>query len=619
MGALPFMRGRDFRIHSMKLLTPLALAVIALLSLAAGLFGVRAARTSPAAFALEITLASSATGRAQLFYDRGRGMSEAESVWLTVVRSERALTYRLPLPAGRYTGFRFDPLDRYADFRIVGAPRLVSSAGRVVRPIALSSFTAAHQIASLRVEGESLRVTVEPGGGDPQLSFECAPPAVLELTGAELAAVFAVRGLGTFLVLAGILAILGRGLSAPAESSYGQRWAAALRAAPAWLVVAVCAGIVYARQPERLTHPQFWAEDSVIFYQGALLRGWDAFIDPYAGYHHLVPRLTAAAAQLVHPKWAPTLFALVSLGGTLYVAARTLSARCPLPRHPGYALAVVLVPEAWEVLLNICNLQWFFFGGFALLLISRDPARWWQVAHDALIAVLLGLTGPFSIVFAPLFLWRAAVRRTTASAWLAVLVGLCAAVQLWTIWRNPMPVDQVAIAYQSALAAPGMRLTAALFVGAFVPADYPLAVESLLGVVAIAGLGALALRRGPLRQERIWLAAAALLLLAVSLYRCRFTLPELCHAGFATRYFYPILMIVLWLLLAATADARRWVARGAAVVLVWALAVNLPRLRVEAYPDFRWQDQADAILTGQAVEIPVNPEGWAVRLPERKR
>ncbi|MEO5959314.1 MAG: hypothetical protein ABIR80_09370, partial [Opitutaceae bacterium] len=305
------------------------------------------------------------------------------------------------------------------------------------------------------------------------------------------------------------------------------RW---LFAPPLPVTLAVCALVLFARRPESWLNPQFWAEDAY-FYERAYAIGRDAFRLPYAGYLHLIPRIVAAMSVLLDPLWAPAFFAACSAALTLYVAARTQSGRCPIPRVAVSALAVVLVPDAFEVLHNIVNIQWVLAGGLVLLLLAADPESWSEYAHDFAAAVLLGLTGPFSIMLAPLFLWRAAVRRTRASVALAVVVTLCGAVQAWQIWRDAAVAPEAAHVASAILAVPGMRIVASLVAGYLVPRDFSRPVEIALGVFMVAGLAALAGYRGPARAERGRLAMAIVIFLGGSLFRCRHLLPDLTRAG----------------------------------------------------------------------------------------
>ena len=603
----------------MKFFSPFGLVLAALVSLATAAFLLSDATPAPPLFFLEVRLASSTAGRAQLFYDSGAGLREADSMQVSLVRSAVPLLYRFPLPSGTYRALRFDPNDRDGTVIIDGPLRLVAPGGRIVRVLTYPELQATGQIQSTRVRAGQLEIVITPGGVDPQLVVAFSPPLDLRPSWLDLRTGFFLRSGAFFLALSLLLFALDHAPPTPALTPW-RRLAHFAAQPPLWLTLAACAAVLATRRPEAFSNPQFWAEDSVVFFKDAYLRGAAALFEPYAGYHLAIPRLSAAAAMAFDPRWAPALFATVTLVGTLYVAARTQSARCPLPSHAGCALAVVLVPDAYEVLLNVTNLQWFIAGALVLLLISTDATRWSHAVHDGLAAVLFGLTGPFSILLCGLFVLRAWTRRTRASLALAALVTTCAAIQVWTIWRNPhgmdphgMAVDR--IAYEALVGVPGMRITASLLTGWLVPADYPRAVETVLGVFALAGLAALGARRGPHRAERIWMALAATALLAGSLYRCRYVLVPLCNATFGSRYFYPIVMIVLWLLLAATNDPRRWLARTATAILLWSLLINLPRLRENAFPNLHWSHYAQQISDGLAVDVPVNPEPWIMSLP----
>lgn len=391
------------------------------------------------------------------------------------------------------------------------------------------------------------------------------------------------------------------------------------RRPPIEFTLIVCAVILGARRPELIRHPQFWAEDGTDFFFPAWERGARALTEPYAGYLHTTQRLVSALAVQFDPRWAPGIFVAATLALTLYVAARTQSSRFPFRPHFAYALAVVLVPDAFEVLLFLVNVQWVLAGGLLLLLISADPRRWWQYLHDIVAAGLLGLTGPFSILFLPLFFWRALQRRTTASFVVLVIVAVCAAIQGWTICKYLGGTLEHPVAAERLLAVPGLRVLGSLFVGTFVSSDYPLAVGTLLGVLTLALVAALAVRPGPARMERLWLAVAFLALTAASLFRCRDVLPQLCQATFGSRYFFATQVIVLWLVAAAMDDDRRWLARTAFAALLWMVAVNLPRLHENALTDLHWKDEAARLRTGEAVTVPVNPAGWSFTVSPRRR
>ena len=254
---------------------------------------------------------------------------------------------------------------------------------------------------------------------------------------------------------------------------------------PLWVTLIVCALILAARRPAQIRNPQLWAEEGKIWYAEAYTLGARALARSFGGYLNTTQRVVAAVSQWADPAWVPAIFVAAAFLITLYVAARTQSARFPLPPHVGYALAVVLVPDTFEVLLLLNNIDRVTAAGFVLVLISKDARRWWEHAHDSAAALLFGLTGPYSVVFAPLFVWRALRRRTRASFLLAVLGIGCALTQgiLIVLHEKGRLADEgpVAMGYgefepRKLVAVPGMRIAGSLLAGSRVPADYPLKV-----------------------------------------------------------------------------------------------------------------------------------------------
>ncbi|MFZ1054213.1 MAG: hypothetical protein WAN79_00950, partial [Opitutaceae bacterium] len=297
----------------------------------------------------------------------------------------------------------------------------------------------------------------------------------------------------------------------PAGLTTGGRATRLLADPPNAAVLFVCAAILGLRRAGAFTNPQFWAEDGY-FYERARSVGWHSLFVPYNGYLHLVPRSAAIVAANADPALVPSIFVGFAALFTLYVASRTLSPRCPLPRYAGLAaFAVVLVPDTYEVLLNLVNLQWVLAGGLVLLLVSRDPSGWGPWVHDLAASVALGLTGPFSIVLAPLFLWRAWMRRTRASALLAAAVAACAVAQAYCVHISPPGEPGVPGGWgvsRLLLPAIGRRIGGSLLLGSLVPGEAAIGIGTVAGLATLAAIGFLALRPGPARRERCVLGIA---------------------------------------------------------------------------------------------------------------
>lgn len=174
-------------------------------------------------------------------------------------------------------------------------------------------------------------------------------------------------------------------------------------------IFAVTLGLTFARMPLRLTQGFLWAEDATIFLKGGYEAGFTSIFAPYAGYLHAVPRLIVALyASVGSPDHAPLVLAWICaimlaggatlLFGAVYRQLGRLGAMC-------FALALILVPQDGEIWLTVTNLQWVL-GPVLLVLLWREfltepmlPARVFYL--DAVLIVLLTLTGPFGLVFSP--------------------------------------------------------------------------------------------------------------------------------------------------------------------------------------------------------------------------
>lgn len=370
--------------------------------------------------------------------------------------------------------------------------------------------------------------------------------------------------------------------------------------------LAACAAIPALRKPDQITCPQSWAEDGFFYHQYFFI-GWRTLIEPYSGYLHTIPRLIAGVSSWFHPRLVPAWFVSCALAAILYVASSALSPR------PALALAIVLVPDAFEVLLNVTNMQWVLAEGFMLLLIEADAKTWLERIHDVMAAVLPGLTGSFCILPAPFFLARALQRKTVWSWILTGIVATVSTIQLGYILQYHEPQQPGAVVWSEGVAAVGMRVASSLSAGIWLKPTLAQSLRWVLTTVSIAVVLTTAFRKGQNRWRRIALAGTSLVFVLAGVYRCRWALPSLNHAGYGSRYFFPIQMALLWLLASALSEAGRW-RWFAASLLTVAAAANLACMREPPSVDFHWANSTQRIRNGEAVIIPINPAGWTIRL-----
>jgi hypothetical protein len=240
----------------------------------------------------------------------------------------------------------------------------------------------------------------------------------------------------------------GQGAAPAVRWSHGQRSiAVALMSIPVWVWVGLAAfGILFLRRPDVLTNAQFYAEDGPIFYLGALLDGASSLVRSYAGYLHLVPRLVALLEAAAPVAWAPTVANTISFVIAAGIAAYVASDRLTTVLRGRWlrvtaALTFVLLPATHEVFGTMTNVQWLLGIYLVLAVAQTDPVSRLQAATDRIALAAASLTGPMSIVIAPLHLVRLAKRRDRTSAWQAAAVSIAALIQAFVLSRSGRPVS----------------------------------------------------------------------------------------------------------------------------------------------------------------------------------
>ena len=196
-----------------------------------------------------------------------------------------------------------------------------------------------------------------------------------------------------------------------------------------FLTLLALATILFFRRPDMLLNPQFWEEDGAIFFRQNYESGFNALFIPYAKYIHLIPRLVAYVASFFPVALAPAIYAYATLAMTLGIGAKLMSSRLELPYKPLLVVAIALVPTGGEVILNLTNIHWYSALLLTALVLQKPPTTRGQMTSDFILLGLAGLTGPFIIAFAPLFLLRWVVRWDNYSTYLACGALLLAGIQ----------------------------------------------------------------------------------------------------------------------------------------------------------------------------------------------
>ena len=395
--------------------------------------------------------------------------------------------------------------------------------------------------------------------------------------------------------------------------------------------------LIVARNPTFFTHPQFWAEDGVVWYAQAYNSGWlHSIFVPQAGYLCTVQRLVVGISLLMHLEYAALPMMLWGLLAQALPVPILLSSRCrpwgPLSTRLIFAFVYVAIPNAQDVHVVCTNSQWHLATAALLLAFAAAPRTAWQRIFDLTVLVLCVLSGPFAIVilpFAAAFWW---IRR---QRWSLLVVAVLTTGSLIQLCVMQFHKAQRIIPYQGA--PPHLGATPALFI-------------RMLGIDVFAG-ALLGSNRYQARAPFIVAFAVFTVGLVVCSYCFRFASVEArlssvcCFAFFVAGLLKPLTLPVdgsLWQGIAGQPELRYWffpslpflfaivwcvgLARSRTIRLISiAMALLLCvgivhdwKIRSVANPQFYAAVKAfDEAPHGAHVMIPINPIGWTMRLVKK--
>ena len=376
----------------------------------------------------------------------------------------------------------------------------------------------------------------------------------------------------------------------------------------------------FLQKPWALLHAQLWAEDGSVHLVDQTLYGAGAIVRPYRGYLHLIPRLIAwTAAHLTGVVHWPFVYNLLALLVVTGVYLRYASPRLRLPGKPWIILGFALVAINGEVFLNITNLHWVTsFLILAQFLIDRpkSPLSW---GLDLLVLAVAGLTGPFIIVYFPLFVWRCWRERDAYSTSMGAVALACALIQGYFVKTQGAQYFTPALHSNPVMlvAMVGLRLFAWPYLGPAIGMAMGIKAMALVALLGIGLVVASAVRPGPSRTLRLEILAALVMIGAVCMYRIRpdtWINPDLDNGD---SYFYIPKVLVLWLVIWTFTDAPRWARLATKSACILGLLLNATSFTKESPPDFDWAGQCYAVVQGIPAQIPTLPEGWVLQYPGR--
>lgn len=197
--------------------------------------------------------------------------------------------------------------------------------------------------------------------------------------------------------------------------------------------------ILILRLPEALLHAEFFSDDGVL-YSDALARGGATLFETYAGYLVIGQRAVVVLELFVPPAYAPVVGNAMALAATAAVAAYLVTASFPWSRPFSAALAAVLLlaPSNRDLIGTLSHVQWSIAAWLALVPLAKPPESKIGRASETVGLVAAGFTGPFAILFLPLYLFGPRRRL--------VALGLVAIVQAFVVLNSVRrPAEELAL------------------------------------------------------------------------------------------------------------------------------------------------------------------------------
>jgi hypothetical protein len=421
-------------------------------------------------------------------------------------------------------------------------------------------------------------------------------------------------------------------VSDPASSRY--RW-------QVWGFLVLALLLLLTRRPDVFTNPQFFAEDGVWYSQAYNQGGLNVLFKPNAGYQHLLPRIVGALVQPLPLAMAPLAFNIVGLLVRLLPVALLLSSRFDtlIPsRLARYFLAVYLVaiPNSSELYAILTNVNWHLALAHGMIFVARPDSRPAWRTFDIGLAIIAGLSGPFSILLTVIGAIRWYLRREPSILLLTVITAICGVVQIICLLfftpegsRVTGPLGASVPLFSHLI---GGKIMLTSLIGDTIHHNlimdrYPLPWNWAFAAFLLLGgavLLAIAFRRGPL-ELRLFIVFGILMCTA-SLLRPQGSpnepqwkvLVEAELSGGARYWFVPTVVFIVALVSLTSKDAPRF-ARIAAFTLLALTPIGM--LRDWRY--FPWWETGfraslpayEAAPPGTTVDIPALPDkNWTLHL-----
>lgn len=398
-------------------------------------------------------------------------------------------------------------------------------------------------------------------------------------------------------------------------------------------VVILLISVFILRVPDLLVRPQFWAEDGSIFFREAYCFGPNSLFNPYQGYYHLVPRLTALLSSYFNQLYAPAIYCGTALFSTAIVLYLVLSPRLLLPYKPLLALLIVIIPTGYEVYGNITNIQWYLAIGLLIIFLMKPSESQSCLILETVFVLLSGLTGPFILLLIPglalmlwpnwsiplarhrmIFLTAAAFGAASFQAWALMKYGINApVVRSKTDFQFMDYVHIISIITFLQIGTPYLRGVNNIF---HLMRDNTFSTSllfiSTISLLVITLLYTISISRKKYVVEKRMITYFGLVILLASYYKLRVTIDALGYLGSGHRYLFIPSIMLSWLIVLMFKDGI--IKYIAAVLISLLLITAIYDYRRAPLIDYNWSLWVSKARFDSQTRIPINPPGWSINM-----
>lgn len=395
--------------------------------------------------------------------------------------------------------------------------------------------------------------------------------------------------------------------------------------------------IFFARRPDALLNPQFWAEDGAQWFQDAFNGHYSigALFHIYNGYLALFPRLIALFSFLVSLVYVPLYFNICALIVQCLPLVYIFSKRVnfiSMKIKLFITFVYLVLPFTAEIHGNVTNSQWFLAVLLFILIFIKDNKSKLMNIFEKIMIFIASCSGPFSIILTPIAVFDAYRTKKLNKRHLFLFAGALLQLIFLILNNNGREHAPIGFSVHNFFDILGGQVFGAGLYGYksetfFISKFYYVLLIALLGMI----LMYIAFIKSKSIELRYFIAYASFVLLAALLS------PNGAPPGSTWwqnliilqsggRYYFlfhlSIFLCLGWLLLNHN-KGKFYIGMRiiSGVIVLSSLFIGAPKDFVHYhYADLHYKhyiSQFNHLKPGQKIAIPLNPGGWSMTLIKR--